>query len=206
MKSTLARFRAKFTGKNVPWVRRIVDQYVAYVEEHHSELKVHKTPYAKFHGDPHASPKTNDPFHASVAFRKKKDFKGSGFSLHVYPDGTVIASKSGFPSLQMPSATAEELGDNAYWLNPQYVQQWKAQNEASSSNQSSSRGGQSSPSRGSSSDKATGKAKASDKAGYQQDPTTGAIYRYLENSAAVYLHPKYQREYYYDEEGTTVWL
>jgi hypothetical protein len=47
MKSTLSRLGAKFKGKSVPWVQRIVDQYVAYLEKHHPELKVHKTPFAK---------------------------------------------------------------------------------------------------------------------------------------------------------------
>ncbi|TWU70377.1 hypothetical protein ED733_000131 [Metarhizium rileyi] len=204
MKSTLARLGAVFKGKNVPWVQRIVNQYVAYVEEHHPELKVHKMPFAKIHGEPHASPKTNDPFHASVALRKKEDLKGSGFSLHVYPDGKVVASKSGFPSLQMLSATAEELGDNAYWLDPEYVRQWTAQNEASSSKQNRHRGDQSSSSRDNIRGK--GKNKASNHLEYKKDPTTGVLYRHSENGAVVYLHPEYQREYYHDTEGEVVWL
>ncbi|KAK2591558.1 hypothetical protein QQS21_010751 [Conoideocrella luteorostrata] len=205
MRSTLARLGTKFKGKNVPWVQRIVEQYVAYLERNHPELKVYKVPFAKLHGEPHASPKTNDPFHASVAFRKKEDFKGSGFSLHVYPDGTVVSSKSGFPSLQMPSATAEELGENAYWLDSDYVEQWKAQNEAKHNNSS---GGQSSSSRGNGNGSGSnkGKASASNNGGYEQDPATGVFYRYLENGAVVYWHSEYQREYYYDVEGEIVWL
>jgi hypothetical protein len=106
----------------------------------------------------------------------------------------------------MPSASAEELGENANWLDPEYVQQWKAQNEASSSNQNRSRGGQSSSKRDYGSDNDKGKAKASNNREYNQDPRTGVLYRYLENGAVVYLHPEYQREYYYDTDGELVWV
>lgn len=48
--------------------------------------------------------------HASVALRRREDFKGSGLSLRVYPDGTVILSTEEFPPAQATAATTEELG------------------------------------------------------------------------------------------------
>lgn len=74
----------------------------------------------------------NDPLHATVVLRRKESFKGSGLSLHVYPDGMVVpSSKSKFPALQLGPATREEIGDeNAHWLDPNYVSKWQADNEA----------------------------------------------------------------------------
>ncbi|KAJ5183266.1 hypothetical protein N7492_000882 [Penicillium capsulatum] len=41
-------------------------------------------------GNPHPTPKTNDPLHASVTFSKGK---ARVVSAHIYPDGGVVFSK-----------------------------------------------------------------------------------------------------------------
>lgn len=50
-----------------------------------------KTDKLRTRGDPHATPKNDDPLHASITLSKE----GSRVtSAHVYPDGTVIFSKA----------------------------------------------------------------------------------------------------------------
>lgn len=169
-------------------------------------------------GSPHETNKTKDPWHAAAAFRKKEDFKGSGVSLHMYPDGTVVPSKSEFPVYQATAATAAEVGqENAHWLDPEFIAAWqrtdddagpagdkKGKSKAESSKGSSSKGHKSSTkhrSQGSSS-----KGKAVERSPYSLDPETGIWYRYTENGAVVYLDANSQREYYYDENGQAAWL
>jgi hypothetical protein len=145
-----------------------------------------------FSGSPHATANTNDPWHASVALRRKDDFKGSGLSLHVYPDGTVVPSKPEFPVVHLRPATKEEVGnENSCWLDPQFVANWKASNEEHE---------------GSADKKAKRKARPSDFSGYSTHPDTGDLYRYVENGAVVYLDPNTKKEYYYNEEGQPTWL
>ncbi|KAK1763215.1 hypothetical protein QBC33DRAFT_247854 [Phialemonium atrogriseum] len=189
-----------------------------------------KTPFMKFHGSPHATDKTKDPWHASAAFRRKEDFKGSGVSLHVYPDGTVMPSKAEFPRYQATAATVEEVGkDNAKWLSPEFVAAWQAADEADaassdkkgngkakakakaeSSKGSSSKqhifSGKHCPSAAASSSSSSSKGEATDHNKYTIDPNTGILYRYAENGVIVYLDPDTQLEYYYDEDGQAVWV
>lgn len=173
-------------------------------------------------GSPHASPKRNDPWHASVTLRRKDDFKGSGLSLHVYPDGTVVPSKPEFPVITLAPATRDEVGEeNSCWLNPEYVADWQTSNqvnasagsvkgkgkaEAGSSNSSSSKQYKSSSRKHGSSSSRKGKEKAEASGEYSKDPDTGALYRYAENGAVVYLDFDSQREFYCDEQGQAVWL
>ncbi|KAF5599294.1 kinase domain-containing protein [Fusarium pseudoanthophilum] len=175
-----------------------------------------------FSGSPHPTPSKNDPLHASVALRKKENLKGSGLSLHIYPNGTVVPSKEEFPVATMTAATAEELGaEHAQWLDPDFVAQWQAENDAKLREKPSGRKGESEgkgeSSRGSSSKKHGGSAKHSSSSGkgkgkasgsneYSVDESTGTMYRYLENGAVVYYDPNSKREYYYDEHGQAVWL
>ncbi|KID93619.1 protein kinase domain protein, partial [Metarhizium majus ARSEF 297] len=204
----------------IPWAERELNEYVDYLEEEHPRLanQLEKTPFVKFHGSPHETNKTKDPWHAAAAFRKKEDFKGSGVSLHMYPDGTVVPSKSEFPVYQATAATAAEVGqENAHWLDPEFIAAWqrtdddagpagdkKGKSKAESSKGSSSKGHKSSTkhrSQGSSS-----KGKAVERSPYSLDPETGIWYRYTENGAVVYLDANSQREYYYDENGQAAWL
>ncbi|UNI23792.1 hypothetical protein JDV02_009590 [Purpureocillium takamizusanense] len=224
MKSTWARLKnIKFKGRTrIPWAEREVNEYVDYLEQEHPTLarQLEKTPFVKFHGSPHETDKTKDPWHASAAFRRKEDFKGSGVSLHVYPDGTVIPSKTEFPWYQATAATAEDVGEeNTHWLDPEFVAAWKAGDgtetalgdkkgkgkvKAESSKSSSSKrhksSGKHGPSAGSS------KGKAADYSLYSMDPNSGVLYRQAENGVTVYLDPDTQHEFYYDEEGQAVWL
>ena len=168
---------------------------------------------------PHPTVETNDPFHASVAFRRE-DFKGSGVTLHIYPDGTVVPSKKGFPTFKGEGATADEQGENdARWLDVQYIADWQASNEATySSGDKRDKGkAKSGSSKGSSSKKhsssgkhgatgSKGKGKAANSGGYEEDPDTKVLYRYTEDGVVVHLDPDSQREYYVDEQGRSVWL
>ncbi|KAG6181739.1 hypothetical protein E4U23_003730 [Claviceps purpurea] len=58
-----------------------------------ADPKVDKFPYIEFCGSPHEYPKTDDPYHVSVVLRKVSAGKGTGVTLHVYPDGTMEPSR-----------------------------------------------------------------------------------------------------------------
>lgn len=73
-------------------------------------------------GAPHATEQTGDLYHASAALRCNEDLKGSGLSLHVYPDGMVRPSKSNFPTLQVTPATKEQLGHDSHWLDIEFLE------------------------------------------------------------------------------------
>ncbi|KAM5375799.1 hypothetical protein ACJZ2D_005855 [Fusarium nematophilum] len=143
----------------------------------------------------HPTPSKNDTLHTSVALRKRENLKESGLPLHVYPDGTVIPSKEEFPTAITTAATAEELGEeHAQWLDPDFIAQWQAENDAKenssdrkgkgkskggSSKGSSSKKHKDPASQGSSSGK--GKERASEFDGYAADESNGVLYRHAEN-------------------------
>ncbi|OIW34211.1 hypothetical protein CONLIGDRAFT_611478 [Coniochaeta ligniaria NRRL 30616] len=226
MKSTWARLK-NFTYKGktrVPWAERCINDYSSSLVEEFPDhaRQLEKTPYAKFNGSPHATETTNDPWHASVTLRKKDDFKGSGLSLHVYPDGTVRPSKAEFPVIKVTPATKEELGEHdARWLDPEFERAWQESNKANDGFDTAG------------SSKGKGKAKAQSSSGssskqhkssqknrdapssskqerylpqYTSDPDTGEWYRYTEDGSVVYWDPDSQHEYYYDDQGQVIWL
>ena len=41
-------------------------------------------------------------------------------SLHIYPNGVIKPTNEKWPALQVAAATAEELGEDAVWLDPNY--------------------------------------------------------------------------------------
>lgn len=65
----------------------------------------------------------------------------------MYPDGIVTSSRSSIPSLQVEPADPVELGENAKWLQKEFREKWKAENEAKRSKQNESGGGESSSKR-----------------------------------------------------------
>ncbi|KAI0805372.1 hypothetical protein GGR55DRAFT_681280 [Xylaria sp. FL0064] len=124
MKPTLAKLKnVVFMGRTrILWAERSLNEYTERIKKEYPELARR--------GTPHATKKTNDPFHASVVLRRDKNFKGTGLSVHIYPDGTVVPSKSEFPILQTTPATIEEVGEeNSDWLNPRFVMIWQSSNE-----------------------------------------------------------------------------
>ena len=76
----------------------------------------------EFRGDPYETPKTGDTYYASIALRKYENIKGSGVLLHMYPDGTIIASKLTFPDLKGNPATVDKLSKDYKLLYPRYVE------------------------------------------------------------------------------------
>ncbi|KAL1853635.1 hypothetical protein VTK73DRAFT_8915 [Phialemonium thermophilum] len=185
MKSTLARLKhLVFRGGEEKWVKRIAEAYVAHVKEESPKLsrKLEKLRYAKLHGAPHETPETGDPYHASVALRKRDDYKGSGLSLHIYPNGLVKPSKAEFPTIQI-TLPAEEDQPGSSSKGKQ-----NEQAQAGSSHQSSSKHHKSS-------EKGKGKGKESGGGGYQWDPSSGHYYRYDEHGRLIYWDPDTQEEY-----------
>jgi hypothetical protein len=157
-----------------------------------------------------------------VAFRQKDDFKGSRVSWHIHPDGTIMPFKIEFPIVKVTAATKEEVGEhNARWLDPQFVADWQASNQASDglelSGSTKGKGkAKARPPSGSSSKQhhssqktkvaSSSSESVADSGRYTSDPNTGEWYYYTETGAVVYLGPNSQQEYYYDEQGQVVWL
>ncbi|KAI0106947.1 hypothetical protein GGR51DRAFT_516868 [Nemania sp. FL0031] len=111
MKSTLAKLKNLiFQGGEEKWIKDFTEAYVSRVKTDSPKLskKLEKLRYAKLHGAPHETPATGDPYHASVALRKRGDYKGSGLSLHIYPDGLVKPSKAEFPTVQVDLPDEED--------------------------------------------------------------------------------------------------
>ncbi|KAM3503439.1 hypothetical protein MY11210_008723 [Beauveria gryllotalpidicola] len=208
MKSTLAKMKnIKLKGKlRIPWAEREIDEYVDYLEHEYPQVaqRLERTPYVKFHGSPHETAKKNDPWHASVVFRRKDDFKGSGVSHHLYPNGTVVPSKSEFPAWDgaTPAAPEDVGADNAHWLDPEYVGSWLAADKTemeTSKKKDKGKGKAKSDSHkknphhhhSSKKHRHTGgsssKAESSDSSPYMVDPNTEFLYRYAENGGVVYL-------------------
>ncbi|KAL2753057.1 hypothetical protein ACRALDRAFT_1065993 [Sodiomyces alcalophilus JCM 7366] len=220
MKSTLAKLKdLKFKGKKLPWVSACVDEYVETLRQTRPDLarKLEKIPYARLNGSPHATPKTADPFHASVALRRGEDFKGSGLSLHVYPDGRVVPSKQDFPVIQTRPATAEELGVDAQWLDEKFVSEWVASNRITATpNLSKGKGKdkgimvelrkKSSKKKDVAASSSNYAGNSEDARGYHMDPDSGTFYRYTEDGLLIYLDMETQREYFVDDKGQTVWV
>ncbi|KID95431.1 hypothetical protein MAJ_08594, partial [Metarhizium majus ARSEF 297] len=220
MKSTLARLRdVIFKGKTrIPWAEQNVGEYFEVISQTYPELvpKLKRIPYANFMT-------TKDPWHASVALRRKEDFKGSGLSLHLYPDGKVVPSKAEYPTIQLRPATREEVGEeNSKWLDPQYVAEWQASSQEaptpsegkgkgkgkakpeSSKHPAKSHKTKSSRDHGGSASSSRGRELAAGE--YYRDEATGVYFRYTDNGVTVYWDPDNGSEYYYDEHGNPQWL
>ncbi|KAG6235067.1 hypothetical protein E4U48_005712 [Claviceps purpurea] len=88
-----------------PWVPRMIE------EMRKSDPKAAKFPHIEFRGAPHKSPKTDDSYHATVVLRKDATCRGTGMSLHVYPDGTIKPSRERYSEFKANAASAEELGE-----------------------------------------------------------------------------------------------
>ncbi|KAG5958520.1 hypothetical protein E4U57_001278 [Claviceps arundinis] len=63
-----------------------------------------------FNGAPHKSPKTNDSYHASVVLRKESAGRGTGVTLHIFPNGNIQPSRQKYSGFRATAATPEELG------------------------------------------------------------------------------------------------
>lgn len=44
--------------------------------------------------------------------------------MHIYPNGVVKPTNEKWPTLQVTAATAEELGEDAVWLDPNYCEDY----------------------------------------------------------------------------------
>jgi len=153
-----------------------------------------------------------------VALRRKEDFKGSGLSLHVYPDGTIVPSKSEFPTIQVSPATEQEVGsENSQWLDPEFVASWQEANRSAGSSAEEGKGkskaeskkGKGKPTAESTRSRSHGsssKGNNADSSQYSRHPQTGQLYRYAADGTVVYLDPRTKKEYCYDDEGEAVWL
>ncbi|KAG6203322.1 hypothetical protein E4U35_004456 [Claviceps purpurea] len=104
-------------------------RWIVHVKKHNPEYNLNKLRHMKFHGRPHATPGKNEILHASAALRREDNFKGTGFSLHFYPNGLVTASKSGLQDVMVSAATVGELGPDSKWNDLNYVAEWIANNE-----------------------------------------------------------------------------
>ncbi|CZT43397.1 uncharacterized protein RSE6_03429 [Rhynchosporium secalis] len=64
-------------------------------------------------------------FHGSGAIgRKNLKRDNRETSLHIYPNGVVKPTNEKWPTLQVTAATAEELGEDAVWLDPDYCESY----------------------------------------------------------------------------------
>jgi hypothetical protein len=116
-------------------------------------------------------------------------------------------------------AAPHELGEDACWLDPGFVEDWKEEVEGSRATYHHSGKGkgnakgkgessnyQKSSGRHGSSSRSKGKGRAAEPSGYEVDPGTGTLYRYTEDGLVIYLDSQSQREYYVGEHGQTEWI
>ncbi|KAG5958521.1 hypothetical protein E4U57_001279 [Claviceps arundinis] len=89
--------------KEHPWVVRMIEEMKT------ADPRFARYPYIEFRGAPHRSPKTNDSYHASVVLRKEFPGRGTGVTLHVFPNGNIQPSRQKYSGFQATAATAEEL-------------------------------------------------------------------------------------------------
>ncbi|PYI25563.1 hypothetical protein BP00DRAFT_358182 [Aspergillus indologenus CBS 114.80] len=78
-------WKNKGATKDVSWVQKYAEDAVDHVPQ-----LVDIVDSATMQGDPHPTPKNNDPLHGSVEFGKGTT---RVVSAHVYADGTVVFSK-----------------------------------------------------------------------------------------------------------------
>jgi len=180
-----------------------------------------------FSGSPHPTERTKDPLHASAQFRRGDDFKGSGLSLHLYPDGRVVPSRAEYPEFRGTPATVEDLGkENARWLDPDYISAWQTEEASEETNNNAGKAEDTGKGKGKGKAKSdssrqnppkkhgssggggggeSSKGQASHYGQYTMDPETQVLYRRAENGVVIYLDPDSQSEYFYDENGQAEW-
>lgn len=76
----------KGTTQDVSWVKSYAENAVDLVPQ-----LLDKVDSGTVQGDPHPTPRNNDPLHASITLAKGDSCVTSA---HVYPDGTVVFSKA----------------------------------------------------------------------------------------------------------------
>ncbi|KAJ5084544.1 hypothetical protein NUU61_009123 [Penicillium alfredii] len=81
------------TTKDVAWVKNYAENAIDVVPQ-----LVNKVDSGTLQGDPHPTPKNNDPLHASIVFQNGT---ARVVSAHVYPDGTVLFSKKEYGQVKL---------------------------------------------------------------------------------------------------------
>ncbi|KAK2809232.1 hypothetical protein FQN50_004068 [Emmonsiellopsis sp. PD_5] len=84
----------KGTTKDIAWVKHYAENAVDLIPQLREEVDS-----GTVQGDPHPTPKNNDPSHGSITLGKG-DTRIT--SAHVYPDGTVVFSKTKFGRVKVP--------------------------------------------------------------------------------------------------------
>jgi hypothetical protein len=80
----------------------------------------------------------NDPFHGSgVIGEKNLKRNDRETSLHIYPNGVVKPTNEKWPTLQVTAATAQELGEDAVWLDSKYCEDYASGSTATALSSSS---------------------------------------------------------------------
>ncbi|KAJ5533393.1 hypothetical protein N7494_009945, partial [Penicillium frequentans] len=88
----------KGTTQDVAWVKEYAEKAVDLVPQ-----LLDKVDSGTVQGDPHPTPRNDDPLHGSITLKKGES---RVTSAHVYPDGTVVFSKSLYGRVKLPR-TAE---------------------------------------------------------------------------------------------------
>ncbi|KAG6096597.1 hypothetical protein E4U30_001403 [Claviceps sp. LM220 group G6] len=95
-----------------PWAPRMLNEFRSEVP------KAAALPYTTFRGAAHENPKTGDPYHATARLTKDGSSKGSGMTVHIYPDGQVSQSRKDKEPFVAKAATIEEMGHEIQFFNP----------------------------------------------------------------------------------------
>ncbi|KAJ5916722.1 hypothetical protein N7504_000737 [Penicillium tannophilum] len=85
---------SKGTTQDVAWVKHYAENAVDLVPQ-----LLDKVDSGTVQGDPHPTPRNNDPLHGSITFGKGTS---RVTSAHVYPDGTVVFSKAVYGRVKLP--------------------------------------------------------------------------------------------------------
>ncbi|KAJ9218537.1 hypothetical protein DTO207G8_9111 [Paecilomyces variotii] len=84
----------KGTTKDVSWAKSYAENAVDLIPQ-----LLDKVDSGTVQGDPHPTPRNNDPLHASITLARG-DSRVT--SAHVYPDGTVVFSKAMYGQVKVP--------------------------------------------------------------------------------------------------------